>query len=124
MNTAEARGGPWLVACLCAAWCRTCDAYYPTFEQLAHEFGPRMRFVKVDIEDDEDALGDLDVVDFPTLLIAEGETIYFLGPVLPHLEMARQLIERALRRELAEIKTAGVAGLAGRVASLREPPDD
>lgn len=44
-----------------------------------------MRFVKIDIEDDEDALGDLDAVDFPTLLIAEGGTIHFLGPVMPHL---------------------------------------
>ncbi len=117
----EAAGGPWLVACLCAAWCRTCDDYYPTFEQLAREFGPRMRFVKVDIEDDEDALGDLDVLDFPTLLIAEGETIYFLGPVLPHLETARQLISRALRRELAPLPSAGVEGLAGRVAALGCP---
>lgn len=116
-----AAGGPWLVACLCAAWCRTCDDYYPTFEQLAREFGPRMRFVKVDIEDDEDALGDLDVLDFPTLLIAEGETIYFLGPVLPHLETARQLISRALRRELAPLPAAGLEGLAGRVAALGLP---
>ncbi len=118
MSDSEAPATGWLVACLCAAWCRTCDAYYPTFEQLAREFGPRMRFVKVDIEDDEDSLGDLDVVDFPTLLIAEGETIYFLGPVLPHLETARQLIARALRRELAEVRTAGVVGLAGRVRAL------
>ena len=109
----EAVDGPWLVACLCAAWCRTCDAYYLSFEQLAREFGPRMRFVKVDIEDDEDSLGDLDVVDFPTLLIAEGETIYFLGPVLPHLETARQLIARALRRELAEVRTGGGGGVGG-----------
>ena len=26
---------PWLVACLCAAWCRTCDDYRPTFDALA-----------------------------------------------------------------------------------------
>ncbi len=118
MNESEAPAPGWLVACLCAAWCRTCDAYYPSFEQLAREFDSRARFVKVDIEDDEDALADLDVVDFPTLLIAEGETIYFLGPVLPHVETARQLIERALRGELAEVRTARVAGLAGRVAGL------
>ena len=118
MSDSETPAQGWLVACLCAAWCRTCDAYYPTFEQLAREFESHARFVKVDIEDDEDSLGDLDVVDFPTLLIAEGETIYFLGPVLPHLETARQLIARALRRELAEFKAAGVVGLAGRVAAL------
>jgi thioredoxin 1 len=119
MNTAEADGGPWLVACLCAAWCRTCDAYYPTFEQLASEFGARMRFVKVDIEDDEDALGELDVVDFPTLLIAEGETIHFLGPVLPHAETARQLVERALKGQLLPVQDTALAGLAGRIVALR-----
>jgi thiol-disulfide isomerase/thioredoxin len=115
---AEAAGGPWLVACLCAAWCRTCDTYAETFAQLAQEFAPRARFVNVDIEDHEAALGDLDIVDFPTLLIAEGETIHFLGPVLPHLETARQLIQRALRRELGEVKAVGVEGLAGRVSRV------
>lgn len=114
----ENTGGPWLVACLCAAWCRTCDAYRPTFEQLAREFAPRARFVALDIEEHEHALGDLDVLDFPTLLIAEGETVHFLGPVLPHAQTARQLIERALRRELAPLREAGAAALARRVAAL------
>lgn len=112
-------GGDWLVACLCAAWCRTCDAYKPIFEQLAREFDGRVRFVKVDIEDDEDALADLDVVDFPTLLIAEGDTVHFLGPVLPHAAAARQLVERALRHELAPLRDPALAGLPSRVAALR-----
>jgi len=34
------------------------------------------------------------------------------------------LIERALRRELAEVRTAGVQGLAGRVARLRGDQGD
>ena len=55
----------WLVACLCAAWCRTCDDYRPTFDALAREFEREARFVWVDIEYDEEALGDVDVVDFP-----------------------------------------------------------
>ena len=76
--------GQMLVACLCAAWCRTCDEYRPTFDALAREFEREARFVWVDIEDDEDALGSVDVVDFPTLLIARGERIDFFGPVLPH----------------------------------------
>ena len=119
MNMAEAQGGQWLVACLCAAWCRTCDAYAPTFEQLEREFAPRVRFVPVDIEDHEDALGELDVVDFPTLLIAEGDTIHFLGPVLPHAQTARQLIERALKGQLLPVRDAALVGLAGRIGALR-----
>lgn len=109
---------PRLVACLCAAWCRTCDEYRPTFEALAREFGASMRFRWVDIEDDEQALGDVDVVDFPTLLIAQGEAVHFFGPVLPHAQAARQLIERALRHELALSREPALIGLPSRIASL------
>jgi thiol-disulfide isomerase/thioredoxin len=109
----------FLVACLCAAWCRTCDEYRATFADLQREFGAQAAFRWVDIEDDEDALGSLDVVDFPTLLIAEGPTIHFCGPVVPHAQAARQLIERALRHELAPVTVAALAGLPGRVAALR-----
>ncbi|MFT3956097.1 MAG: thioredoxin family protein [Piscinibacter sp.] len=115
----SAGDAPFLVACLCAAWCRTCDEYRATFEALQRQFGEQARFRWVDIEDDEDALGSLDVVDFPTLLVAEGDTIHFAGPVLPHAQAARQLIERALRHELAPVADAALAGLPGRIAALR-----
>jgi thioredoxin 1 len=111
---------PLLVACLCAAWCRTCDEYRPVFETLRDEFGARTRFVWVDIEDDEAALGDLDVEDFPTLLCARGDRVVFFGPVLPHAQTARQLIERALRDELPRVDAAGLAGLPQRLTALAE----
>ena len=109
---------PWLVACLCAAWCRTCDDYRPTFDALAREFEREARFVWVDIEDDEDALGGVDVVDFPTLLIAHGELIDFYGPVLPHAQTARQLVQRALRGELGTVGDAALVGLPARLRAL------
>jgi thioredoxin-like negative regulator of GroEL len=119
MSEIEPNGAAWLVACLCAAWCRTCDDYRATFDAMSLHFAGRADFVWVDIEDDEDALGNLDVVDFPTLLIAQGETIHFLGPVLPHAQAARQLLDRALRHELAVVRDASLAGLPARVAALR-----
>jgi thiol-disulfide isomerase/thioredoxin len=110
---------PRLVACLCAAWCRTCDEYRPTFDALAQEFGSDARFLWVDIEDDEDALGGVDVVDFPTLLIAHGDAIDFYGPVLPHAQTARQLVQRALKGELGGAADAALAGLPQRLRALR-----
>jgi len=107
-----------LVACLCAAWCRTCDDYRITFDALEREFGPRAAFRWVDIEDDEQVLGELDVLDFPTLLIAAGDTVHFFGPVLPHAAAARQLIERALRGELAPRHDAALAGVPARLLAL------
>ena len=110
---------PLLVACLCAAWCRTCDDYRPTFDALAREFDREARFVWIDIEDDEAALGGVDVVDFPTLLIARGEVIDFYGPVLPHAQTARQLVQRALLGELGAVTDAALAGLPARLRALR-----
>jgi len=110
---------PWVVACLCAAWCRTCDEYRPTFDLVGSEFAREAAFVWVDIEDDEDALGGIDVVDFPTLLIAHGERIHFFGPVLPHTQTARQLIQRALQGDLRTASDAALAGLPARLRALR-----
>jgi thiol-disulfide isomerase/thioredoxin len=109
---------PLLVACLCAAWCRTCDDYRPTFDALAREFAREARFVWVDIEDDEAALGGVDVVDFPTLLVGHGDSIDFYGPVLPHAQTARQLVQRALQAELGVVTDAALAGLPARLRAL------
>lgn len=109
---------PWLVACLCAAWCRVCDDYRPTFAALAREFEGDARFVWVDIEDDDGALGGVDVVDFPTLLVAHGDTIDFYGPVLPHVQTARQLLQRARRGELGAVSDVALIGLPARLRAL------
>ena len=110
---------PLLVACLCAAWCKTCTDYRVVFDELAREFGDRTRFVWVDIEDDEAALGAVDVVDFPTLLLSSRETIHFFGPVTPHSQTARQLVQRALQDQLGAVAAdAALAGLPARVRAL------
>jgi thiol-disulfide isomerase/thioredoxin len=82
MNTALS--GDWLVACLCAAWCGSCRDYRATFAALARERSD-CRFVWVDIEDEADALApfDLDIEDFPTVLIARGHQLRFLGALTP-----------------------------------------
>ena len=85
-----------LVACLCAAWCGSCREYRPTFDALAAEFAGQADFMWVDIEDEADRIGDLDVENFPTLLIALGDTLRFVGPVAPHHGTASRLIRSAL----------------------------
>jgi len=116
---AAAAPAPLLVACLCAAWCRTCDDYRVTFDALAGEFAGLARLVWVDIEDDEDALGTVDVVDFPTLLVAAGDEVRFFGAVMPHAQTARQLLRRALQGELGVVADPALAGLPARLRALR-----
>ena len=77
---------------LCAAWCGTCRDYRALFEALAPSH-PGVRFVWVDIEDEADVAGDLDVETFPTLLVADGQTARFLGPLLPQAAVLSRLLE-------------------------------
>jgi len=118
MPTAADPDEPLLVACLCAAWCGTCRDYRVVFDTLQAEFAGQTQFVWVDIEDDEAVLGNVDVDDFPTLLVAQGEQIRFFGPLLPHAQTARQLLQRALRAELAPLHDTALAGLPARLRAL------
>ena len=87
-----ASASPWWVVCLCAQWCGTCRDYRAVFDQLARAH-PAVRFVWIDIEDDAEVAGDLDVETFPTLLLADGQVARFLGPLLPQAAVLSRLLE-------------------------------
>jgi len=88
----QALAGPdWVVACLCAAWCGTCGSYRAAFDALAARH-PDMHFVWIDIEDQADVVGDLDVDNFPTLLIQQRDLVAFFGTMLPDPALAERLI--------------------------------
>lgn len=81
----------FLVACLCAEWCDNCRKYRPSFDALAQEF-PGTTFRWVDIEDEAELVDDIDVENFPTLLVQRQEAVLFYGPLLPHIEHLRRLL--------------------------------
>ena len=85
----------FLVACLCAAWCDTCVAYRAGFLALAGRF-PRAEFRWVDIEDDAEAVEDIDVENFPTILVRRGNETLFHGVMLPHHEHLQRLLEKLM----------------------------
>lgn len=104
-----------LVACLCAEWCGSCREYRATFAALAGQFAADADFAWIDVEDDADALGDLDIDDFPTLLIADARALRFFGPVTPQPQTAERLVREALGGALTQ---AGDEALVERVRAL------
>ena len=80
----------WVV-CLCAAWCRTCDTYRAVLDATAAQY-PHMRFVWLDIEDEAELLGDVDIETFPTLLLANGPALCFYGPLPPQAGVLASLL--------------------------------
>ena len=95
--------GSWTVACLCAQWCGTCGAYRAVFEDLARRH-PGMHFVWIDIEDQADVVGDLDVDNFPTLLIQKDAIVAFFGTMLPDAKLAERLLQAQTSQSDAELE--------------------
>ena len=106
--------GSWTVACLCAQWCGTCGAYRAVFEDLALRH-PGMHFVWIDIEDQADVVGDLDVDNFPTLLIQKNDIVAFFGTMLPDAKLAERLLQAQTSQSPAELER-----LAGSSAERRQ----
>jgi thiol-disulfide isomerase/thioredoxin len=93
----------WTVVCLCAEWCGTCRDYRPVFAARAASADDAVH-LWVDIEDDADALGDLDIETFPTVLVLQGDLPRFLGPVLPQpgvVDALLRSLEATERRAIA-----------------------
>lgn len=81
-----------LVVCLCAEWCGTCREYRPGFEAMARQW-PDAAFFWIDVEDEAEWVTDLDVENFPTLLIQRGEHVLFFGTMLPQHAILQRTLE-------------------------------
>jgi len=79
------------VVCLCADWCTACRAYRAVFDHAAAEH-PGVRFLWIDIEDSAAMLDQVEVENFPTILIGEGERPHFFGAITPQREVLLRLI--------------------------------
>ncbi len=123
MQVAESAVGarqPWWVVCLCAQWCGVCREYRSAFEALAHDW-PQVRFEWVDVEDEEDVVGDVDVETFPTILIADGAAARFLGALLPQTQVLVRMLQSLQKDSDATMADAQAQALFERIVASRAP---
>jgi thioredoxin reductase (NADPH) len=90
-------GSPLIVVALCAAWCDTCNEFRASFERIA-EARPDIVFAWLDIEDDSDVCGDIDVENFPTLAIYRGDALLHFGVSLPQEGTVARLVDEMAMR--------------------------
>jgi len=76
---------------LCAEWCDVCRTLRPALDHLAAGH-PDIRFIWLDIEDDAELVGDVDVENFPTLAIFRGDRPVFFGVCLPQQAVIARLV--------------------------------
>ena len=88
----------WVV-CLCAQWCGLCRDYRAVVAGMAALY-PALRFAWLDVEDQADLVGDVDVETFPTLLIADAQGVWFFGPLPPQPQNLSRLLDSLVRSSL------------------------
>lgn len=99
---------------LCADWCGTCCAIKPEWVDIAL---PGFAFHWIDIEDQADAMQDIEITDFPTVVVADAQgQIHFAGTVEPRTAQLQKLL-RAKKPESSYSKEPH--DWAGLVRSIR-----
>ena len=111
--------GSLVVISLCAAWCHTCGEFREAFERIAVDRGD-VQFVWLDIEDDHEICGDIDVENFPTLAVFRGDVPVHFGVTTPQeATLARLIDELASRTVSARDVPEEVRALAGALRGAR-----
>ena len=100
-----------LVACLCAAWCKTCTEFRATFDKLTAA-NPGMRFEWLDVENDSALVGDIDIENFPTLAVFRGDKPLFYGVTMPQEGVVARTLASLTREDRDAVEVpAEIAGL-------------
>ena len=86
------------VVALCAAWCDTCTEFRGAFERIAAA-RPDALFVWLDIEDDAQLCGEIDVENFPALAIFRGAALLHYGVSLPQEGTVARLVDAMAGRD-------------------------
>jgi thioredoxin 1 len=108
-----------IAVCLCAQWCSSCRDYRATFDRVAAAF-PDVHFLWIDIEDEADLVGRVDVDNFPTLLIGTDKGPGFFGPLLPQAEVLVRLIRTfSATAPSPPLADASVGALLRRIRALQ-----
>jgi thioredoxin 1 len=118
MNAAAAPvSRDWWVICLCAEWCGVCREWRDAFEQLAAAH-PDLHFAWIDVEDEAQAMGDVDIETFPTMLVAQGDSPRFFGPVQPSAGQMGRLLTSLMDGPAPAQEPAEAAALLRRMAPV------
>lgn len=79
-----------------APWCSPCRMVSPIVEELSQEYGEKVRFAKLNIDDNEDITVQFGIQSIPALVIfSEGREVNRLVGFAPKEQLKRQ-IDRSL----------------------------
>jgi thioredoxin 1 len=58
-----------------ASWCGPCRVFSPVFEGLEKDFAKKVKFAKLNVDDNPDISGEYNIMSIPTALLFEKGTV-------------------------------------------------
>ena len=75
-----------------ATWCGPCRMVAPVVEELAQEYEGKIRFAKLDVDQNPKTAGKYGIMSIPTLIIFKnGEPVSYVVGFRPKAELKREL---------------------------------
>ena len=90
-----------VVVDLYADWCGPCRALAPLLDRFAHAYAGRVKFVKVDVDDEPEVARHFDVAGIPTLLVFDRGQLVHRSSGLPDPRGFVALLDRLAGRGVA-----------------------
>ena len=81
-----------------ADWCGPCHAIAPTIDALSNEFEGKVKFVKVDVDANQEVASRYDIMSIPTIMLFENGRVEDSIVGAYPASVYKQHIERALGR--------------------------
>lgn len=105
MTEAETLPSEIRVGVICADWCGTCRAFREVVEAM-QQTDAALRWIWVDIDQEEALLESFEIEAFPTLLVMRGESLHYFGAVRPTSETVAPLVRSVREHRLPALEAS------------------
>ena len=88
----ETRAQPTVVIDLWAPWCGPCRFVSPILDELAHQYGGRLKVVKVNVDENQGLARRFDAMSIPTIVVLrDGAVVNRIVGALPKPQLEAQI---------------------------------